>query len=131
MLLLDTHILLWYTNEPNLLSDKIKQAIATYDKICVSAISCFEINWLVRHNRIILPNGLDYATWIARVRQLTDIEFLNIMPEIASLSVELSEHHKDPADRLIIATALIHGCYLASVETKFPLYQELHHKLIN
>ena len=34
-LLLDTHILLWYVNEPDLLSDKIKQAIDTYDKVYV------------------------------------------------------------------------------------------------
>lgn len=130
-LLLDTHILLWYVNEPDLLSDKIKQAIDTYDKVYVSAISCFEINWLVRHNRVVLPNGLNYTAWITRIQELTDVEFLNITPEIASLSVELFEHHKDPWDRLIIATALIHDCHLASVDTKFPLYQELNNKLIN
>lgn len=124
-------LLLWYINEPDLLSDKIKQAIGTYDKVYASAISCFEINWLVRHNRVILPNGLDYATWITRIEQSTDIEFLNITPKIASLSVELPEHHKDPWDRLIIATALIYDCDLVSVDTKFPLYDELNNKLIN
>ena len=78
-----------------------------------------------------LPNGFNYTAWITRIQELTDIEFLNITPEIASLSVELFEHHKDPWDRLIIATALIHDCHLASVDTKFPLYQELNNKLIN
>lgn len=43
-LLLDTHILLWYVNEPKLLSHVIEKSIENADKILVSAVSCFEIN---------------------------------------------------------------------------------------
>lgn len=130
-LLLDTHILLWYINEPNLLSQNLMQAIQHYDEIFVSAVSCFEINWLITHHRINLPDNLNYASWIANIQRLTDIQFLNITPKIASFSVELPEHHKDPWDRLIIATALIHNLQLASVDEKFVLYNELKDKLIN
>ncbi|MGH8603672.1 MAG: PIN domain-containing protein, partial [Gammaproteobacteria bacterium] len=43
----------------------------------------------------------------------------------------LPEHHKDPQDRLIIATALEHNARLASFDTHFSLYQELAHVLTN
>jgi len=46
------------------------------------------------------------------------------------LSVSLKDKHKDPADRIIIATAIIHDAMLASVDTVFPHYSELAGRLI-
>jgi PIN domain nuclease of toxin-antitoxin system len=44
---------------------------------------------------------------------------------IAARAVELSPIHKDPFDRLIIATALVYGAKLASVDSLFARYPEL------
>lgn len=44
---------------------------------------------------------------------------------IAVRAIELAEHHKDPADRIIIATAVEHRARLGSVDERFSLYQEL------
>ncbi len=40
-------------------------------------------------------------------------------------AANLPEHHRDPADRMIIATALHHGIQLASLDGNFPAYQEV------
>jgi len=53
-----------------------------------------------------------------------------ITPRIAGLAVELVEHHRDPQDRLIIATALSYDATLISADTRFPLYTELNGRLL-
>jgi len=56
MIVLDTHIWLWWVNEDvsNLGSTR-KEQIDLSDKVAVSAISCFEVAWLEHHRRILLP----------------------------------------------------------------------------
>jgi PIN domain nuclease of toxin-antitoxin system len=58
------------------------------------------------------------------------VSLLPVSAEIASIAVDLPEHHSDPQDRIIIATALALGCELISADRKFPLYQELVGKLV-
>lgn len=84
--------------------------------------------WLYQHGRIHLP--YDYTTWFNLVIKNTGVECFNINPDIAHLAVTLTEHHKDPQDRLIIATAIHYDCLLASMDTKFLLYNELQNRLI-
>jgi len=55
---------------------------------------------------------------------------LPITPRVARLAVELPEHHRDPQDRVIIATALAHDAKLMSLDGKFPLYAELAGRLV-
>ena len=50
---------------------------------------------------------------------------LPITPQIAGMAVDLPEHHSDPQDRIIIATALAHEEQLMSADRTFPLYEEL------
>ncbi len=49
---------------------------------------------------------------------------------IAGIAVDLPEHHSDPQDRIIIATALRYDAQLMSADGKFPLYKELADKLL-
>ena len=49
---------------------------------------------------------------------------------IAGIAVDLPEHHSDPQDRIIIATALSHDAQLMSADGKFPLYKELADRLL-
>lgn len=113
------------------MSAKHKSLIENADTVAISVMSCFEVAWLVQHNRIQLPNGKTYQEWLNIAKHQANIQILPVNEHICELAVNLPEHHKDPIDRLIIATALIHECHLASVDTKFPLYQELKDKLIN
>ncbi len=97
-------------------------------EVGVSAISCFEVAWLERHGRISLP--LPRTTWFKKALDGSGISLLPVSAEIASTAVDLSEHHSDPQDRIIIATSLVLGCQLISADRKFPLYQELTGKLV-
>ncbi len=129
MIVLDTHIWLWWVNQD---TDRLKptwrSAIEAHETVGVSAISCFEVAWLERHGRIIFP--CPRAEWFDKSLNGSGILLLPITPQIAGLAVELTEHHRDPQDRLIIATALAHDAKLISADAKFPLYKELEGHLL-
>ena len=94
----------------------------------MSAISCFEVAWLERHGRIALPCPRE--VWFDQALDGSGITLLPLSPRIALLAVDLSEHHTDPQDRIIIATALVYDGSLMSIDTKFPLYTELTGRLL-
>ncbi len=122
--MLDTHVWHWWVNQiPSKLSDNLIKIIETSDSIGVSAISCFEMAWLVQHGRIDL--GLPFKDWLQQIYREEIIRFLPITPWIAEQAVALPEHHKDPQDRMVIATALYYGSYLISLDEKFRCYREL------
>lgn len=130
MILLDTHIWLnWLIQGEGALPPGIRNAIATADRIGVSAISCFEVTMLARRGRIELP--CETEEWLIKALIPSGIEPLPVTCEISHGAVSLPEHHKDPADRLIIATALHHGARLASVDSMFGHYSELNGSLLN
>lgn len=130
MILLDTHIWLnWMILGEGALPPGIRGAIATADRVAVSAISCFEVSMLARRGRIELPCETDM--WLIKALIPSGIEPLAVTCEISHRAVSLAEHHKDPADRLIIATALHHGASLASVDSMFDSYSELTGHLLN
>lgn len=129
MILLDTHVWLWWINrDENSLKASWINAIEQNDNVGVSAISCFEVAWLAGHGRISIDIPL--GEWFAKALAGSDIILLPLTPEIAERAVVLPEHHSDPQDRIIIATALAHDAHLISTDGKFPLYQELASKLI-
>lgn len=130
MLVLDTHIWHWWVNQiPGKLSDSILGLIAESEVVVVSAISCFEMAWLVRHGRIEMDMAFD--DWLREVEANSGIQILPVTAQIASLAVRLPEHHKDPQDRIIIATALHHNAKLISIDNAFADYRELDGYLIN
>lgn len=129
MILLDTHVWLWWTNlDTAKLSDERRQQIDSANMVGVSAISCFEVAWLEQHGRITLP--CDCRTWFKSALEGSGVALAPITPEIAWLAVNLPPHHHDPHDRLIIATALVEGVDLMSFDSQFPLYQELAGRLL-
>jgi len=129
MIILDTHIWHWWVNQiPGKLSDDTVKLIEEADEIGVSAISCFEMAWLMRHGRI--DSVISYDEWFELAGNECLITFLPVTPAIASHAVALPEHHKDPQDRIIIATAVIYDSSLISYDKMFPSYNELHGLLI-
>lgn len=129
VIVLDTHIWLWWVNdEKSELSVYRRELVGYADVVAVSAISCFEVAWLERHGRIDLP--LPREVWFEKALQGSGIILLPITSAIASLAVDLPEHHKDPQDRMIIATSLVHDALLMSDDRRFPLYDELADRLV-
>ena len=90
-------------------------------------MTCWEMAWLVSHDRIELDISID--AWLDQVTE-SGIAIIPVSRAIAMRAIALPEHHKDPADRLIIATAIEHKARLVSVDTRFPDYLELEELLV-
>jgi len=106
MILLDTHALIWWVNgDP--MSPRAASAMAVElegGEIAISSITAWEIAMLTTRGRLSL--SIDVTTWLAAIQQIERVKFVAIDNEIAVDAVELpGEFHKDPADRLIVATA--------------------------
>ncbi|MDU9049774.1 MAG: type II toxin-antitoxin system VapC family toxin [Candidatus Electrothrix sp. Rat3] len=125
---LDTHVWLWWLNQDSRLKTSWRECIDQADQVGVSAITLFEVSWLERHGRIELP--CSRSEWFDKALTGSCIQLFSITPEIASQAVDLPEHHSDPQDRIIIATALVHDALLLSADKKFRLYRSLKNKLI-
>lgn len=124
IVILDTHIWIWYVNEnfdqiPTQWLEQIRQA----DIVGVSAISCYEI--ALAYNKGRLAIHIPVQNWLDDSLAPAGIELFPLTPEITVRAVNLSPIHKDPFDRLIIATALEHGAKLASIDSLFSKYPEL------
>lgn len=95
MIVMDTHIWLWWVNRNlDLLGTKKTHLLEQSDQLAISAISCFEIAWLDRHQRIALPQNK--ADWFNKALEGSNIVLLPITPDISGIAVELPEHHRDP-----------------------------------
>lgn len=114
--LLDTHIWLWWVTDDASLDQhavaQLEQA-ARQGGLCVSAISAWEIAMLERRGRISL--GRTCTDWLDIALHEAGIELLPFTPAIAVESTRLpGSPHGDPADRIIMATARIHGATLVT-----------------
>jgi PIN domain nuclease of toxin-antitoxin system len=128
MLILDTHALYWWVNRtPDKLEQRQIDAIETADALAISAMTCWEIAWLVKHGRIILK--LPVSDWLDQI-EANGVAIIPVSRAIAERAVTLHEHHKDPVDRIIIATAVEHQAQLLSVDGRFSDYQELAELLV-
>jgi PIN domain nuclease of toxin-antitoxin system len=129
MLVLDTHIWHWWVNQiQGKLSQEIITLIEETDEVAISAISCFEMAWLVRHGRIKMD--MSFENWFTEVETSTNIQILPVTAQISINAVNLPEHHKDPQDRISIATALHYDADLLSFDSAFSTYSELDGRLI-
>ena len=124
MIVLDTHALVWWVNGDVALSKKAKAAIAqelTGGQIIVSAISAWEIAMLVRQEKLVL--SMDVDSWLATVAAIDAVRFLPLDVEVTVKSVDLpGEFHKDPADRMIVATARKLAVPLVTKDDKIRAY---------
>jgi PIN domain nuclease of toxin-antitoxin system len=124
VIVLDTHVWLWFING-NL--DRFPSHwLARFEaasRVGVSPASCYEIALAHNRGRIELPSTAQ--EWFQESLTNVGIELFPITEVVAVRAVELSPIHKDPFDRLIIATALVYGAKLASVDSVFPRYPEL------
>lgn len=124
MIVLDTHVLIWWISSPDKLTKKAQKLIDDNKKIngiLISSISVWEIYMLVKKDRLRLTMDID--TWIEKIEELPCLNFTPIDNSIASKSVTLPEGlHNDPADRMIIATAVSNGAVLVTGDEKILRY---------
>lgn len=124
MILLDTHALIWWREASARLSPRAQAAIANEEKvgmIAVSSFSFWEIALLVKRNRLKLSCAA--AKWIGVVEALDCTFSVPVDTNIAVASVELPAGlHQDPADRIIVATAITMNIPLVTVDQKIRAY---------
>ena len=123
MILLDTHVWVWYVSSPEYLSQKamayVEQA-KREKRVFISCISAWEVALLVKKGR--LQFTIDVDDWISRAERLPFFQFVPVDNAIAVRSVNLSNLHPDPADRIIIATALRLGVPIVTKDEKIRAY---------
>ena len=124
VIVLDTHAWIWWVNDPSQLSEPARRTIETAmakQSLYVSSISAWELTMLVQRKRIHL--SLDVRDWISRCEALPFLSFIPIDNAITVESVRLPEFpHADPADRIIVATALSLGAQLVTKDEKLHAY---------
>ena len=123
MILLDTHVWWWSLSEPENLSETALASIeeAKTDQRFISSISIWEFAMMVEKKRIELKIAPD--KWLSKAIGETGIIVLDLSPAIATDACSLpGGFHKDPADRIIVATARVHNLRLVTKDQKILEY---------
>lgn len=128
-LLLDTHIALWLDSGDLRLHGATRSLIdECWQKggtICLSAVSAWEIALLLDTGRIGLDIPLD--SWLERFLDRPGIAGVPLSLAAAARSYQLADlEHRDPADRLLIATAIELGCPLVSYDARITRFCRSH-----
>jgi len=120
MILLDTHIWIWFLSNPEKLSSQARKAVEDNmekGSLLISSISVWEIAVLNAKNR--LHFSIPLKDWVSQSEKLPFLQFIPVNNTIALNSVLLpASIHNDPADRIVIATALSEGVPLVTKDEK-------------
>jgi PIN domain nuclease of toxin-antitoxin system len=117
MILLDTHIWVWWVDESPQLSQRHTQLMQESESegLGVSAMSCWEVAKLVERGRLQLACSIE--EWMEQAVAYPGIRVLPLTPQIAIESTKLpTPFHRDPADQIIVATARIHDLPLLTMD---------------
>ncbi len=124
--LLDTHVLIWAVDDPGQLSAKCRRLLldGTNHPLGVSAISLWEIAHKAAAGKLQLSQPV--ASWIAAAARPPFVVVLPLDEQVAVESAQLpGTFHKDPADRIIVATARIHGLLLLTKDQDIRAYSHV------
>lgn len=117
MILLDTHIWVWWIDENPQLSQRYMQLLQDNEQegLGVSAMSCWEVAKLVERGRLQLACSIE--EWMEQAVTYPGIRVLPLTPQIAIESTKLpAPFHRDPADQIIVATARMHDLSLLTMD---------------
>jgi PIN domain nuclease of toxin-antitoxin system len=125
MIILDTHVWWWAISEPERLSVKATDLIKDTAKRYVAAISLWEFAMMATKGRIDL--AIPPYEWLRYSINEADTKVLPLSADIALDSCNLpGDFHKDPADRMIVATARVHHAQLVTKDGKIRAYSHVH-----
>jgi len=126
MILLDTHIWIWWVHgDPNLSVDAATTIQANQSTgLGVSAISCWEVAKLVELRRLSIPTSVD--RWMQLALAYPGVQLIPLSPEVSIESTRLpGSFHRDPADQILVATARILGCQLITMDSRLQAYSHV------
>ena len=117
-LLLDTHVLLWWLDDDQMLSHEARQSISDVrHDVYVSAVTAWEISIKKALGKLEVPDDLDAA--------ISANAFLELPITIAHAMAagQLPNHHSDPFDRMLVAQANLEGLTLVSRDENINKYE--------
>ena len=127
MIVLDTHSWVWWANGSDELSRAARtrtEAALREDRLLVSSISVWEVAMLVERGRLRLAIAVD--EWVGQAERIPGLRFVPVTNAIALRSMQLpGRFHKDPADRIIVATALSHGATVVTRDDRIRGYEHV------
>jgi PIN domain nuclease of toxin-antitoxin system len=102
MILLDTHIWVWWVDDNQQLTDRQRHIIQdnVRSSLGISAISCWEVAKLVEYGRLELACPIE--EWMEQAVAYPGMQLLELTPRIAIESTKLpGNFHRDPADQSV------------------------------
>ncbi|MEM7368017.1 MAG: type II toxin-antitoxin system VapC family toxin [Bacteroidota bacterium] len=126
MIILDTHMWIWWVDDSPQLSDSNRKIIQKEEVngLGLSTISVWEVAKLHEKGRIGFTQPIDQ--WISHALEYPGIQLINLSPEISIASTQLpGDFHNDPADQIIVATANVLGVPLLTTDRRIRKYQHV------
>lgn len=119
--IIDAHVLIWTVDEPNRLTLRANQAISTAtNDLYLSAGTIWELAIKVGLNKLQL--SLAFDDWMNRAIADLGLITLPITVRHAHAQSQLSQHHGDPFDRLLVAQAQVENLTIISADSIFDQY---------
>jgi PIN domain nuclease of toxin-antitoxin system len=122
MIMLDTSALLFWTLDPDRLSERAAKSILAADSIVISSISIWEIGLKVKRGKLQIPLSIDH--YADGLQHLDGLEIRDVDVPTWLQNLALRWDHRDPADRTIVATAQQLGCPLVASDRKIASFYE-------
>ncbi|MFK7973036.1 MAG: type II toxin-antitoxin system VapC family toxin [Bacteroidia bacterium] len=126
MIILDTHIWIWWVNGSPKLDQKSLELIKKHEEsgLYVSVISCWEFAKLVEKKRLTITCST--LEWLQQALAYPGIQLVDLSLEIIADSTQLpGQFHQDPADQIIVATSRCLDVPLLTADNKILKYAEV------
>ena len=122
MILLDTCALIFWTLDPGKLSASASALLKKEKKICISSISVWEIGIKEKRKKLVLP--LSFENYVKKIGKLKNFRIIPVDEQTWIKNIQLKWDHADPADRTIVATAMLNDCRLVTSDKKILKFYE-------
>jgi len=120
-LLLDTHVFIWWSGEPDKLSEKVLDACENRaNRLILSIVSIWEMQIKMQLGKLKLKRSL--KDLVENQQNINDLQILPVLPNHIFMLDNLPMHHSDPFDRLLISQAIEENLALVSKDQAFTDY---------
>lgn len=118
--LLDTCALVWLGMGGGELSAEARRRVSVAARLCYSPVSIWEITRLQKEGKVVIPSAPEQ--FVADLVEAYGLSSIPPTDDVMMRAAQLPDHHRDPADRMIIATALINDLIVVTGDGKFAQY---------